>query len=78
MNKENLIKAAKVSLSSKVVSNFKEKLAEISVDAVMKVVDKERKDVNFDLIKIVGKPGRSIGHTELIDGILLDKDFSHP
>lgn len=35
-------------------------MAEIAVDAVMTVADMERKDVNFDLIKIVGKPGRAI------------------
>jgi T-complex protein 1 subunit epsilon len=52
-------------------------MAEIAVDAVLKVADMERKDVNFDLIKIVGKPGRSIEESELIEGILIDKDFSH-
>lgn len=38
----------------------------------------ERKDVNFDSIKIVGKPGKSLEDSELIQGILIDKDFSHP
>lgn len=46
-----------VALSSKVVSKCKRKMAEIAVDAVLTVVDKERKDVNFDLIKIIGKVG---------------------
>lgn len=32
-------------------------MAEMAVDAVLTVVDKERKDVNFDLIKIIGKVG---------------------
>lgn len=67
-----------VALSSKVVSKCKRKMAEIAVDAVLAVVDKERNDVNFDLIKIVGKPGCSIEDTQLIEGIVLDKDFSHP
>lgn len=53
-------------------------MAEIAVDAVLSVADLERKDVNFDLIKIVGKPGRSIEDSELIQGILIDKEFSHP
>ena len=77
-DRESLIKAAKVALSSKVVSNCKQKLAEIAVDAVLKVADLDRKDVNFDLIKIIGKTGRSVSDSELIEGILLDKDFSHP
>ena len=76
--REELIEAAMVALSSKVVSKCKRHMAEIAVDAVLAVHDKERNDVNFDLIKIVGKPGRSIEDTELIDGIVIDKDFSHP
>jgi T-complex protein 1 subunit epsilon len=39
-------------LSSKVVSKNKRKMAQISVDAVLSVADLERKDVNFDLIKL--------------------------
>lgn len=29
----------------------------------MKVADLERKDVNFDLIKMIGKPGKSLNET---------------
>lgn len=53
-------------------------MAEIAVDAVLTVADMERKDVNFDLIKIIGKPGRSLQESQLVQGILIDKDFSHP
>lgn len=53
-------------------------MAEIAVDAVLTVADLTRKEVNLELIKIVGKTGRSLGETELIKGILIDKDFSHP
>jgi len=38
-------------------------LAEIAVDAILKVADMERRDVNFDLIKIIGKPGRSLAES---------------
>ncbi len=78
VEREDLIKSAIVSLSSKVVSNCKRQLAEIAVDAVLQVADLERKDVNFDLIKIVGKPGRSLQESKLVEGILIDKEFSHP
>lgn len=77
-SREDLIKIASTSLGSKVVSNYKQKLAEIAVDAISSITDFERKDVNFDLIKIVGKPGGSIEDTELVNGIMIDKDFSHP
>jgi T-complex protein 1 subunit epsilon len=65
-------------LGSKVVSKFKRQLAEIAVKAVLSVADMERRDVNFDLIKIVGKTGGNLGDTSFIDGIVIDKDFSHP
>ena len=77
-SKEFFVKVATTSLGSKVVSQYKQKLAEIAVEAVFSVADLARKDVNFDLIKIVGKTGGSIGDTELIKGILLDKELSHP
>lgn len=76
--REELIESAKIALSSKVVSQCKEHLAEIAVDAVLKVADLERKEVNFDLIKIIGKPGRSLKESQLVEGILIDKEFSHP
>lgn len=76
--REDLIKAAMTALSSKVVSSCKRHLAEVAVDAVLKVADLERKDVNFEMIKIVGKTGGAISDTELVEGIIIDKDFSHP
>jgi T-complex protein 1 subunit epsilon len=42
------------------------------------VADLERKEVNLDLIKIIGKTGKSLGDTQIIKGILIDKEFSHP
>lgn len=78
MDREDLIKAAMTALSSKVVSSCKRKLAEVAVDAVLKVADLERKDVNFEMIKMVGKTGGAISDTNLVEGIIIDKDFSHP
>lgn len=60
------------------VNRCKRSLAEIAVKAVLAVADLERKDVNLDLIKIEGKVGGNLEDTELIYGILVDKDMSHP
>lgn len=73
-----LKKAATTALGSKVVSSRKDQLAKISADAVLAVCDLERKDVNFDLIKVEGKVGGKLEDTCLIQGIVVDKDFSHP
>lgn len=75
---EELIKCAMTALGSKVVSKQKRQLAEIAVKAVLSVADMERKDVNLDLIKLVGKTGGSLEDTTFIDGIVIDKEFSHP
>lgn len=75
---EELIKCAMIALGSKVVSKQKRKLAEIAVKAVLAVADLERKEVNLDLIKVVGKTGLSLDDTTFINGIVVDKDFSHP
>jgi len=66
------------SLSSKVVNKNKSELGRIAVDAVLSVANLERRDVNFDLIKVHGKTGGSLEDTKLIDGILIEKDISHP
>jgi T-complex protein 1 subunit epsilon len=53
-------------------------MAQIAVDAVLSVADLERKDVNFDLIKLEGKVGGKLEDTMLVRGIIIDKDMSHP
>jgi len=66
------------SLGSKIVSKEHSKFAQIAVDAVLTVADLERKDIPFDLIKVDGKVGGSLADTQLIQGVLIDKDMSHP
>ncbi|MCO5561855.1 hypothetical protein L7F22_015480 [Adiantum nelumboides] len=75
---EPLVQTCMTTLSSKIVNRCKRKLAEIAVRAVLAVADLERKDVNLDLIKVEGKVGGKLEDTELVDGIIVDKDMSHP
>jgi T-complex protein 1 subunit epsilon len=77
-NYEYLRKCAKTALGSKVVSKCQDLYAELAVQSVLHVADLERKDVNFDLIKIVAKAGGALEDSQFIEGIVLDKDFSHP
>jgi len=69
---------AKTALGSKVVSKCQDHFADLAVKAVLHVADFERKDVNFELIKMVSKAGGAIEDSEFIEGIVIDKDFSHP
>lgn len=81
-DKENfaktLLKVAKTSLGSKIVSKELDQFAQMAVDAITQVVQWERKDVDFDLIKLEGKVGGSLKDSQLVNGVILDKDFSHP
>ena len=45
---------------------------------MLAVADFKRRTVNFDMVKLEGKPGGQLCETELIRGIVIDKDFSHP
>jgi len=67
-----------ISLGSKIVSKCRRKIAEIAVRAVLIVADLERKDVNFEYIKLEGKTGASIEETSLVEGLIIDKEISHP
>jgi T-complex protein 1 subunit epsilon len=77
-NTEELFRVAKTSLGSKIVSKAHDQFANIAVDAVLSVADLERKDVDFELIKVDGKVGGSLEDTLLVKGVIIDKDFSHP
>lgn len=77
-NLEPLVQTAMTTLSSKIINVDKRRMAEIAVNAVVGVADLDRKDVNFDMIRMEGKPGGSLEDTELVNGIVIDKDISHP
>eukprot|EP00124_Ichthyophonus_hoferi_P002423 Ihof_evm13s164 gene=Ihof_evmTU13s164 len=77
-NIESLVKVAMTTLGSKIVNRCHEKIARIAVEAVMSVADLERKDVDFELIKLDGKVGGKMEETTLVKGVIVDKDMSHP
>ena len=60
------------------VNRCQRQMAEIAVDAVLSVADLERKDVDFELIKIQTKEGGQLDDTMLVKGVIVDKDMSHP
>src|SRR5881397_3894669 len=76
-----LKKVGMTSMSSKSASGHKELLADIAVKAVTTVAE-QRADgsyfVDDDNIQIVKKQGGSIADTQLVDGIIVDKERVHP
>lgn len=75
---EPLVRTAMTTLSSKIVNKCHRQMAEIAVNAVLAVADMDRKDVDFELIKVEGKVGGKLEDTMLVKGVVVDKDFSHP
>jgi thermosome len=77
--KEFLEKAAATSMASKLVSENKEQLAEIAVEAVLHVAQKvgDEYKVDLDDIMVEKKPGESAAETKLIEGLVLDKEVVH-
>lgn len=45
---------------------------------MLSVADLDRKDVDFELIKMEGKEGGKLDDTMLVKGVVVDKDMSHP
>ncbi len=74
-----LLKVAKTSMESKLVSEDSDMLSKLVVDAILQVVEKEAEGhrVDLDNIKVEKKAGGSIRNTKLIKGIVLDKEVVH-
>jgi thermosome len=79
LDKKFLKKVAMTTLASKMVSTNSEELADIVVDAVLSVVERigDKYKVDIDNIKVEKKGSSSIKNTELIHGIVLDKEIVH-
>jgi len=79
-DKESLKKVAMTSMASKLVSENRDMLSDIAVDAVLHVAQKVGEEYRADLddIMVEKKPGESMTDTKLIKGIVLDKEVVHP
>ena len=78
-DKESLLKIAKTSMQSKLISEDSGPISKVVVEAILKITTKkaEKYDVDLDNIKVEKKAGASIQDTALIKGIVLDKEVVH-
>ncbi|MBI1663653.1 MAG: TCP-1/cpn60 chaperonin family protein [Nitrosopumilus sp.] len=78
-DKESLIKVATTSMQSKLVSEDSDTLSKVVVDAILSIVTKKGEDYFVDLenIKVEKKSGGSIQDTQIVKGIVLDKEIVH-
>ena len=77
---ETLQKIAMTAMGTKGVTGAKDCLAKIAVDAVLQVKDSRdgKMRVDVDLVKVLKKHGKSLEETELVLGIVIDKEIAHP
>ena len=78
-NKSELIKVAKTSMQTKLVSKESNELSEIVVNAALLVSESNDSGyvVDIDDVKVEKKAGGSLRDTKLIKGIVLDKEVVH-
>jgi thermosome len=78
-DKSQLIRIAKTSMQTKLVSKEANELADIVVNAALQVSEKleNKYKVDIDDVKVEKKAGGSLRDTKLIKGIVLDKEVVH-
>ncbi len=79
-DKEMLVKIARTSMSGKSGYGNLDKVADLIVDAVMMVAEEKNGKITIDTenIKREKKQGGSSEETELIKGVIIDKEVVHP
>ena len=78
-NKSELIKVAKTSMQTKLVSKDSIELSEVVVNAALQVSEPNESSYSVDIddVKVEKKAGGSLRDTKLIRGIVLDKEVVH-
>jgi thermosome len=78
-DKEALKKVAVTSMASKLVSGYSDYISDLAVDAVLQIAEETADgiEVDLDMVKIEKKPGGSITDTNLIRGLVIDKEAVH-
>ena len=75
-----LVDCARTAMGSKGVYGSRDELAKIAVQAVKKIAEQRggKTVVDVDQIKVEKRHGGTIADTQLIEGIILDKERGHP
>jgi len=79
-NRKMMMKVALTSMGSKAVGGAKEHFAEMAIDAVKQIAEKrgDKMIADIDNIQLVKKTGKSLLESQLISGIIVDKEVIHP
>ena len=76
---ETLVKIAKTAMASKTVSFNRDALADLAVKAVTAVAEKTDRgyEVDLDNVQVIKKQGGAMSDTQLIEGVIVDKEKVH-
>ena len=79
-DRETLKKVALTSMASKAVGPAKDHLADIAIDAVKQIAEKrgDKMLADIDNIQIIKKTGKSLMESQLVQGLIIDKEAVHP
>ncbi|MBS7652940.1 MAG: thermosome subunit beta [Candidatus Bathyarchaeia archaeon] len=79
-DRDTLMKLAMTSMRSKAVSQVASHFAGIAIDAIKQIIEiRDGETVaDVDNVQIVKKEGKSLNETELVKGIIIDKEVVHP
>lgn len=77
---KQLIQIASTAMTGKGAEHAREKLSELAVKSVLLVMEKEGKEIFIEKnnIKLEKKVGGSVDDSEIIEGVVLDKERVHP
>jgi len=79
-DKNILIKIAETSMNSKFISGARNHFANIAVRAITQIKEKlgDRIVIDLDHVQIIKKAGKRLLDTNILDGIIVDKEIVHP
>jgi thermosome len=78
-DRKKLLKVVETSIASKLIAEAKDFLAPIAVDSVLQITEETNSGLvaDIDHIKIEKKEGGSVRDTQLVRGVIVDKEIVH-
>ena len=79
-DRETLKKTVMTCMASKAVGGAREHLAEIAIDAIKQIIEKrgDKLVADVDQVQVIKKEGKSLLDSQLVKGIIIDKEVVHP
>jgi thermosome len=79
-DRATLKKVAITSMASKAVGTARDHLADIAIDAVSQIVETrgDKMLADIDNIQVIKKTGKSLFESQLVRGLVIDKEVVHP